>query len=158
MTARQNTTAQHEFIHCASELNYKARTSLPTMSDEQKRQFKAARNALIERHETLNCGWFSRLKYWVTGNPVNGFRPYAFANNSEFITASLDAFKTNPKGLCKTESGKQIYGIYKELFRIDPLNDLPAAPQGFWTQLREALKTSPNDRLDEALRRKELNA
>lgn len=121
----KNTTAQHEFIHAASGENGLVGDVLPFMSTSQKEEFKEARSWLLAQHETKGSSLYGKLKFWLTGKTATGIRNYAFFNDYEFLTVTLDAFKTNPKGLCQTKAGQKIYDIYKALFGLDPLKDLP---------------------------------
>jgi len=120
----ENTTAQHEFIHAASGHNGMVGELLPYMSPSQQTQFKNAREWLMKQHETKASSFLGKMKYRLIGKSVTGIRNYAFANNYEFLTVTLDTFKSNPQGLCQTEAGKSIYAIYKDLFGLDPLNEL----------------------------------
>ena len=125
----KNTTAQHEFIHASSGHSGLVGDLLPYMSPGQQTKFKEARNWLVEQHETKGSSIWGKLRYWFTGKTQTGIRNYAFFNDYEFLTVTLDAFKTNPKDLCQTDAGKTIYEIYKETFGLDPLKELP--PEAF---------------------------
>lgn len=123
----KNTTAQHEFVHAASGGHGVVGDLLPFMSEQQQKDFKIARSSLVAQHEQQGSSWYGRLKYFLTGKTATGIRNYAFFNDYEFLTVTLDTFKKNPKGLCQTEAGKSVYHIYKELLGLDPLRELPHA-------------------------------
>jgi hypothetical protein len=121
----KNTTAQHEFVHAASGEKGLVGDVLPFMSAPQQKEFKEARSWLVDQHEAKGSSLYGKLKFWLTGKTATGIRNYAFFNDYEFLTVTLDAFKTNPKGLCQTKAGQKIYDIYKALFGLDPLKELP---------------------------------
>jgi hypothetical protein len=125
-SAGLSTIAQHESIHAASDINFKVKSVLPTMNNEQKKVFKTARAALIDQYKQKDETLMGKLRYWLTGKTSTGIRNYAFCNNYEFLTVTLDTFKTNPKQLIKTDAGQEIYKIYKDIFKIDPANDFPS--------------------------------
>ncbi len=124
----KNSVAQHEFIHALSD--YDNLETLPAflMNDDQKRRFLQAREALVKQYsqkdkvigDTVIC-------LDGTSKTSTGLRYYAFMNDAEFLTVSLDTFKYAPQDLCKTEAGENLYNLYKEIFKIDPLNDLKPA-------------------------------
>jgi hypothetical protein len=119
------TIAQHEGVHAMSDqAGLLTKGLLPRMSDRQEKRFIDARSAMRHIYETQDNTLSGRLRFALTGITATGIRPYAFHADYEFLTVTLDTFSRNPKALCKTEPGRELYGIYKALFGIDPLREL----------------------------------
>lgn len=122
--------ARHEFVHLLSEKN--GMNWLPFMSNTQHGEFKKARKALKQQYLTQDCSWLGGLKsilpFKFAQNNSTGIQSYGYFNNMEFLTVSIDTFMEAPQQLCKTEPGKKLYEIYKNLFSLDPLKEvrLPA--------------------------------
>lgn len=115
--------AQHEFVHVWSEAG--GLTSLPIMTDQQRQRFEQDRTWLFKRFNQMG----------LDHAPINsastiGISNYGFQDATEFLPVSLDTFQYNPKRLCWTVAGEDLYRLYKELFGIDPLADLQETPQG----------------------------
>jgi hypothetical protein len=122
---KQNThVAQHEFVHALSESA--GLDQLPMMDEQQKRQFIELREKLFQHFYTQDNTWAGHFRTAKNdGIPSAGIPPYGFSNNIEFLAVSLDTFKANPKALCQTPDGKELYGLYRKILGIDPLNDIP---------------------------------
>lgn len=127
-----SSTPQHEFVHalCDQQLSASPHRPLPLglmndrlpgMTGDQKTRFMLARHGLRNQfNHDSNQPW-AKLRYWLTGAQTTGIRHYGFYNPAEFLTVTLDAFNHNPKGLRKTDAGRQLYQVYRELFKLDPL-------------------------------------
>lgn len=118
-------TSQHEFVHAASDPV--GGEVLPSMSDDQKKRFLTARNELQTLYTKKDAGLFGWIRRLWNGHTATGLGRYAFFNNFEFLAVSSDTFKAKPKELCRTQPGLEIYQIYKDIFKIDPLKDLKAS-------------------------------
>lgn len=138
-----STIAQHESIHAASDIHFKVKSVLPNMSVEQKKAFKVARATLIEQYKQKDETLLGKLHYWLTAKTSTGIRNYAFWNNYEFLTVTLDTFKTKPAQLMKTDAGQEIYKIYKDIFKIDPANDFPPPKTGYAVFLKKLFGKEP---------------
>jgi len=122
--AKKDHIAQHEFIHLLSEdANM---TSLPFMKKSQQVEYENVRDDLEKMYrKNDHYRIFSELQPSIHNITSTGLRQYVFKNKAEFLAETIDAFKNKPKALCKTEPGKKLYALYKELFGLDPLNDFP---------------------------------
>ncbi|WP_373533513.1 hypothetical protein [Vampirovibrio sp.] len=118
-------TSQHEFIHALSDST--GGEVLPSMSETQKNLFLKARTQLKTLHSRKDAGPPGWIRSLWNRHTATGLRGYAFFNDLEFLTVTLDTFKSNPQELCRTQPGKEIYQIYKEIFKLDPLQDFKAA-------------------------------
>ncbi|WP_303675065.1 zinc-dependent peptidase [Vampirovibrio chlorellavorus] len=120
-STKESYTSQHEFVHALSDPV--GGEVLPSMSEDQKSRFLKAREelqTLYTKKDAGPIGWIRRL--W-NGHTATGLGGYAFFNNFEFLAVSSDTFKAKPKDLCRTQPGQEIYQIYKDIFKMDPLKD-----------------------------------
>lgn len=117
------TPSQHEFVHAFSVQDGKVGGTLPVMTEAQKERFGKARTELFEQYDQHEDTFLGRMMFWLTGKTSTGLPNYAFFNNAEFLTVTLDAFKMGPDRLCQTDPGKEVYAVYKEIFGLDPLED-----------------------------------
>lgn len=120
----QYNIGQHEFVHALSENAEREALPEPLMNPEQKRRFLALREKFVNHYYKNDMRWFdTALCISGTNETSSGLPYYAFMNNMEFLTVSLDSFKNTPEKLRRTEAGQDLYELYKEIFNIDPLND-----------------------------------
>ncbi len=127
---------QHEFIHAFSVQDGKVRGDLPVMTPYQKERLVQAREQMKKKYRDEDDTFLGRLRFVFTGKTATGLPNYTFFNDMEFLTNTLDMFKMNPWQLASTPAGKTVYGVYYELFGIDPgqdyatLREEAAQPQG----------------------------
>jgi hypothetical protein len=121
---KESYTSQHEFVHALSDPV--GGEVLPSMSQDQRGRFLKARTELQTLYSKKDAGLFGWIRRIWNGHSATGLRGYAFFNNFEFLTVTSDTFKSQPKELCRTNAGQEIYKIYKDIFKIDPANDFPS--------------------------------
>lgn len=120
--AQKSILSQHEFIHLLSEGS--DMDVLPTMSKAQQARLRQLRAEMEAIYKKNDHGLTSMMK--LGEKTSTGLIYYAFKDDIEFLAVSIDAFKQNPKDLCKTKPGQKLYDLYKEHFGIDPLKELPS--------------------------------
>lgn len=118
---KESYTSQHEFVHAMADST--GGEFLPNMSEAQKRRFLKARSELEAIYSKKDAGITGLLRRVWNRHTATGLRIYAFFNYFEFLTVTLDTFNSNPKELCRTQPGRDLYQLYKEIFGIDPLRD-----------------------------------
>lgn len=122
---KKSYTSQHEFVHAMADSTNGE--TLPAMSTAQKDRFLKARTELETLFSKKDAGITGFIRRLWNRHTATGLRYYAFHNRYEFLTVTSDTFKSQPEELCRTQAGRDIYQIYKEIFGIDPLEDFKQA-------------------------------
>lgn len=123
--AEQKHVSQHEFIHALSENENLIALPPGIMSEQQKKSFFDLKEQLFDLYKQNDASWTNATLYGQDEKVTStGIPYYAFKDDLEFLTVTLDTFKTMPERLCKTEPGQKLYDLYKEILDLDPLNDL----------------------------------
>lgn len=123
--AEQKHISQHEFIHALSENENLIALPPGIISKQQKKSFFELKEQLFDLYKQNDASWTNATLYGQDEKVTStGIPYYAFKDDLEFLTVTLDTFKNRPEQLCKMESGQKLYDLYKEVFDLDPLNDL----------------------------------
>lgn len=121
-----NHITQRGFISLWSETSQL--TSLPIMNEAQRKRFEKDRDQLFAQFDEQDNHYAGRRRAAENGGvPSVGISKWGFLSHIRFLPASLETFQEHPERLCQTEAGRDLYGLYKELFGIDPLNDFSKA-------------------------------
>lgn len=118
---KESYTSQHEFVHAMADST--GGEFLPNMSEAQKRKFLKVRSELETIYSKKDAGVTGLLRRLWNRHTATGLGYYAFFNHFEFLTVTLDIFKSKPKELCRTQPGRELYQLYKEILGIDPMRD-----------------------------------
>jgi hypothetical protein len=100
-------------VHALAVPNNECTEFLPFVDPEERKKFRQLRMLLKKQYQQVDVSWIGRLKYWLTNTTSTGIRPYAFTNDKEFLTVTLDEFMSHPHKLCKTAPGKELYTLYQ---------------------------------------------
>ncbi len=120
--------ALHEFVHAVTEKEDMPQFTFPEFSQAEEKEYQSIAQELKAQYLKYDKTLWGRLRSFVTGTTSTGIQHYAFGEDAEYPTSTVELFMGGSKALRKTPAGKRLYDFYKTFFQMDPLEnyrDLP---------------------------------